>query len=95
MPEGRSATVLAEPLRVPPYSHHVETCPACGATRHVYHSCHNRHCPQCQTRAKEVWLTQRRREVLPVPYFHLLFTLPHALNGCIGQQPRRLYETRL
>lgn len=72
---------------------HVETCPACGATRPVYHSCRNRHCPQCQTRAKEAWLAQRRREVLPVPYFHLVFTLPHALNGLIGQSPRRLYET--
>ena len=72
---------------------HIETCPACGATRPVYHSCRNRHCPQCQTRAKEAWLTQRRREVLPVPYFHLVFTLPHSLNGLIGQQPRRLYET--
>jgi Putative transposase/Transposase zinc-binding domain len=70
----------------------VQTCDACGTTRHVYHSCRNRHCPQCQTRAKETWLTARRREVLPVPYFHLVFTLPHALNGLIGQCPRALYE---
>jgi len=72
---------------------HVQTCDACGTTRHVYHSCRNRHCPQCQTRAKETWLTARRREVLPVPYFHLVFTLPHDLNGLIGQCPRVLYET--
>ena len=71
---------------------HVETCDACGTTRHVYHSCRNRHCPQCQTRAKEAWLVQRRRELLPVPYFHLVFTLPHALNGLIGIAPRALYE---
>ena len=71
---------------------HVQTCEACGTTRHVYHSCRNRHCPQCQTRAKEAWLSARRREVLPVPYFHLVFTLPHALNGLIGQCPRSLYE---
>ena len=38
---------------------HVETCDCCGTTRHVYHSCRNRHCPQCQTRAKEAWLVQR------------------------------------
>jgi hypothetical protein len=56
---------------------HVETCDGCGTTRHVYHSCRNRHCPLCQTRAKEAWLAQRRRELLPVPYFHLVFTLPH------------------
>ncbi len=72
---------------------HVETCDACGTTRHVYHSCRNRHCPQCQTRAKEAWLVQRRRELLPVPYFHLVFTLPHDLNGLIGMAPRALYET--
>ena len=71
---------------------HVHTCDACGTTRHLYHSCRNRHCPQCQTRAKEAWLAARRREVLPVPYFHLVFTLPHDLNGLIGQCPRTLYE---
>ena len=71
---------------------HVQTCDACGTTRHVYHSCRNRHCPLCQTRAKEAWLAARRREVLPVPYFHLVFTLPHELNGLIGQCPRALYE---
>ncbi len=71
---------------------HVELCDACGTTRHVYHSCRNRHCPLCQTRAKEAWLAARRREVLPVSYFHLVFTLPHDLNGLIGQCPRALYE---
>jgi len=71
---------------------HVQTCQACGTTRHLYHSCRNRHCPQCQTRAKEAWLAARRREVLPVPYFHLVFTLPHALNELVGQCPRTLYE---
>jgi len=71
---------------------HVQTCDACGTTRHVYHSCRNRHCPLCQTRAKEAWIAARQREVLPVPYFHLVFTLPHDLNGLIGQCPRALYE---
>ncbi len=71
---------------------HLECCEQCGATRHVYHSCRNRHCPQCQTRAKEAWLSARRRELLPLPYFHLVFTLPHALNGLIARHPRRLYE---
>jgi len=78
--------------RTPALGGHVETCDACGTTRHVYHSCRNRHCPQCQTRAKEAWLTQRRRELLPVPYFHLVFTLPHELNGLIGIAPRAMFE---
>ena len=72
---------------------HLESCDGCGRSRHVHHSCRNRHCPRCQTRAKEAWLAARRREVLPVPYFHLVFTLPHALNGLIAAAPRRLYET--
>lgn len=71
---------------------HVEVCDGCGAARHRYHSCRNRHCPRCQTRAKEAWLTARRRELLPVPYFHLVFTLPHALNALVAAHPRRLYE---
>ena len=61
--------------------------------RHVYHSCRNRHCPQCQTRAKEAWLAARQRELLPIPYFHLVFTLPHALNGLVGRHARMIYET--
>ena len=72
---------------------HLESCDRCGRSRHVYHSCRNRHCPRCQMRAKEAWLAARRREVLPVPYFHLVFTLPHAVNGLIAAAPRRLYET--
>ncbi len=71
---------------------HVERCDHCGASRHVYHSCRNRHCPQCQTRAKEAWVAARRRELLPVPYFHLVFTLPHALNPLVAAHARTLYE---
>ena len=71
---------------------HVDRCDACGVMRHVYHSCRNRHCPQCQTRAKEAWLAARQRELLPVPYFHLVFTLPHALNGLVGRHARTIYE---
>lgn len=70
---------------------HVECCDRCGVLRYQYHSCRNRHCPQCQTRAKEAWLAARRRELLPVPYFHLVFTLPHAINGLAGSESRTLY----
>ena len=79
--------------RTPALGGHVETCDACGTSRHLYHSCRNRHCPTCQTRAKEVWLSERHRELLPTPYFHLVFTLPHALHGLIAAHPKRLYET--
>jgi hypothetical protein len=79
--------------RTPALGAQLERCACCGAMRHVYHSCRNRHCPQCQSRAKEAWIAARRRELLPVPYFHLVFTLPHALHGLTARNPRLIYET--
>jgi hypothetical protein len=70
---------------------HIERCDACDALRYHYHSCRNRHCPKCQTLAKERWLTARGAELLPVPYFHLVFTLPHELNALAQGSPRALY----
>ena len=69
----------------------LRACDACGDRRYVYHSCRNRHCPKCQTRAKEAWLAARRAELLPVPYFHLVFTLPHELNALAQGNPSALY----
>jgi hypothetical protein len=66
-------------------------CDACGTQRYVYHSCRNRHCPKCQTLAKERWLAARRAELLPMPYYHLVFTLPHELNALAQGNPRALY----
>jgi Transposase zinc-binding domain len=57
---------------------HVEACEACGTTRIAYNSCRNRHCPKCQGQARENWLAARQNELLPVPYFHVVFTLPPA-----------------
>jgi hypothetical protein len=70
----------------------ISQCDHCGATRYVYHSCRNRHCPKCQTLAKERWLAARRAELLPVPYFHLVFTLPHELNALAQGNPGPIYE---
>ena len=69
----------------------VHACPACAALVYRYHSCRNRHCPKCQTLAKERWLAARRAELLPVPYFHLVFTLPHEVNALAQGNPRLLY----
>ncbi len=71
---------------------HVERCAACGRLRYSYHSCRNRHCPKCQTLAKERWLAARRAELLPVPYFHVVFTLPHQLNALARGNPRVIYR---
>ena len=70
---------------------HRETCDQCGAVRITYNSCRNRHCPKCQTLAKERWLAARRADLLPIPYFHVVFTLPHALNALAQGNARVIY----
>ena len=62
---------------------HREWCQSCGHQRYLYHSCRNRHCPKCQTLAKASWVENRQQELLPTPYFHNVFTLPHELNPLI------------
>jgi hypothetical protein len=62
---------------------HQEVCDQCGHIRNCYNSCRNRHCPKCQTIAKERWLEKRREELLPCGYFHMVFTVPHILNPLI------------
>ena len=64
---------------------HVEQCDDCGAIRVAYNSCRNRHCPKCQGAARAQWLVERQAELLPVPYFHVVFTLP-VLAGEIAFQ---------
>lgn len=77
--------------RTPALGGRVLACASCGYTRESYHSCRNRHCPQCQKQASDDWLARRREDLLPVPYFHLVFTLPHALNGWVQLHPEVLY----
>src|SRR5438874_4431982 len=55
---------------------HSECCASCGFIRCAYNSCRNRHCPKCQGAARSEWLAARQTELLPVPYFHVVFTLP-------------------
>ena len=69
---------------------HLERCDSCGFERPAYNSCRNRHCPKCQSLAKVKWLDKQKSEILPVRYFHLVFTLPHELNGLILTNKRIL-----
>jgi Transposase zinc-binding domain/Putative transposase len=62
---------------------HMQKCDSCGFERPAYNSCRNRHCPKCQSLAKLKWLDKQKSELLPVGYFHLVFTLPHELNRLI------------
>lgn len=67
-------------------------CTHCGRAHFVAHSCRNRHCPQCQGARAVDWLQQQEAALLPIPYFHLVFTLPHVLNGLIRQNRRSLFK---
>jgi predicted Zn-ribbon and HTH transcriptional regulator len=62
---------------------HLKQCDRCGFEHPSYNSCRNRHCPKCQSLAKAQWLQKQNAELLPVGYFHLVFTLPHLFNGLI------------
>jgi hypothetical protein len=71
---------------------HVERCDSCGYERISYNSCRNRHCPNCQFLAKERWLLDRKRELLPIAYFHLVFTIPDELNPIALVNQRLVYD---
>ncbi|MBW1699132.1 MAG: transposase zinc-binding domain-containing protein [Deltaproteobacteria bacterium] len=60
---------------------HIQQCYSCGAQQISYNSCRNRHCPKCQALTKAKWLQYRKTELLFVPYFHVVFTLPHEINA--------------
>lgn len=70
---------------------HVEQCDDCGVVRIAYNSCRNRHCPKCQGAARAEWLAARQAELLPVPYFHVVFTLPPAAAEIAFQNKARVY----
>ena len=71
---------------------HRDQCLRCGYQTISYNSCRNRHCPKCQTNTREKWLRAREREVLPVNYFHLVFSVPHALVPLIWQNKKALFK---
>lgn len=80
-----------EHCRTPALGGQLYVCDHCGRREPRYHSCRNRHCPKCQGLASARWLEARRAELLPVGYFHLVFTLPEELNVFLLWNPRRLY----
>jgi Putative transposase/Transposase zinc-binding domain len=71
---------------------HRDKCDRCGHLTASYNSCRNRHCPKCQGNARAKWLAARAAELLPVPYFHIVFTLPHELSALVLQNKRLLYD---
>jgi hypothetical protein len=81
--------------RTPALGGQLLRCDGCGREQWRWHSCRNRHCPQCQAQARDAWRQARLRELLDVPYCHLVFTLAHQLNALAGAHPRWVYETLL
>src|SRR6266403_3606735 len=74
---------------------HIEGCDQCGHRRIAYNSCRNRHCPKCQAATRAQWLDDRASELLPIEYFHVVFTLPDELGPLTLQNPRVVYGTLL
>ena len=71
---------------------HLDKCVNCGHQAISFNSCRNRHCPKCQGNARAKWLAARSAELLPVPYFHVVFTLPHELSALVLGNKRLLYD---
>ena len=78
--------------RTPALGGHVYRCRHCATPQFVPHSCRNRHCPTCQGANGYAWLEAQKATLLPIPYFHVVFTLPHALNPLIQQNPASCYD---
>lgn len=72
---------------------HIDACDDCGNISISYNSCRNRHCPKCQGNKREDWIQARASELLPVPYFHVVFTLPEAINTLAIHNPKLVYAT--
>jgi hypothetical protein len=70
---------------------HLYECNQCGRQRYSYHSCRNRSCPKCHASDTQVWLQQRQAELLPVPYYHVIFTLPGEFRGLVRLHQKQLY----
>lgn len=85
--EGRKATHAILNCRTATLGGHVQTCDSCEAIQVSYNSCRNRNCPKCGNLKKEQWILDRTSELLPVPYFHTVFTVPHSLNGLFLANP--------
>jgi hypothetical protein len=94
-PEQRRALNDLVSCRTAALGGHVLGCPECGHRQIAYNSCGNRHCPTCQAAAAARWMEARASELLPTPYFHLVFTLPDALDPIALAHPRVVYDLLL
>ena len=94
---GQHLKVLAaiERCRTAALGGHRDRCARCGYRAHSFNSCRNRHCPKCQAHARDQWLQARRRDLLPTPYVHVIFTLPRRLAPLALQNKKVIYDLLL
>src|SRR4026207_612791 len=84
--------VAIEQCRTAAMGGHLDQCSSCGQQAISYNSCRNRHCPKCQSQARDRWLAARRAEILAAPYAHVVFTLPHQLAPLALQNKEVIYS---
>ncbi len=90
--QSLKAMSAIESCRTSALGGHVDECDSCGHLRHSYNSCRNRHCPKCQSLAKERWLEARKKELLPVSYLHGVLTIPYELNPIALRNQKEIYD---
>lgn len=90
--EQRHVMRAIEQCRTSALGGHLERCDVCGHERIAYNSCRNRHCPKCQSLARAQWLEHRQVDLLPVPYFHVVFTVPDEIGVIAFQNKRAVYD---
>ena len=90
--DQRKVMAAIEACRTPALGAHVERCEDCGETRISYNSCRDRHCPKCQGLSRLQWLADRRAELLPVAYFHVVFTVPTPVAAIALQNKAIVYD---
>lgn len=95
LPSHRRALRDLSACRTEALGGHLAQCDRCGHRHYSYHSCRNRNCPKCHSNDTERWLESRQAELLPIPYFHVVFTLPEALREQISRHQKLLYGALL
>jgi hypothetical protein len=88
----RRVMTAIEQCRTAALGGHIEQCDTCGHQRISYNSCRNRHCPKCQSLARAEWLEHRRSELLAVPYFHVVFTVPQQIAAIAHYNKGPVYD---
>lgn len=93
--DQRRVMAAIEACRTVTLGGHVERCDDCGLIRVAYNSCRDRHCPKCQALARAQWLADRQADLLPVPYFHVVFTVPAPVAAIALQNKAVVYDILL